>query len=350
MANTLFTIVSGLALISSMASSADAQLALPSGVEGTCDLAQLDARVKAMNKVCCLTKGKPGSRCGRGGKGARKCNVNCAVVLLPLLKDCRPVLDLLYDHLDKNRDGHAGVFTTAYRSCLAIPSSVALDDLTRLHKSNPGVCTDAVLNNVANTKVTFKCVDKNKKCKAGIASGFVRCPAGGQCDKTCNLCNKGGHRRLEKLDEGKTELIEEMSSQEKLEERLDEERRRRTQSALACDLQSFEPDVKHLNAVCCDDRGKCATGVPTSCDAKCAVTFVEFFNRCKKIMAARFSTKLMEGFTRLHDTCSKRLPTEALLEAVAKCRGGASWSSASGASSPSSPIGVKAVTNALTHV
>ena len=79
------------------------------------------ARVAALNKVCCLEPGKAGSRCGKAG--ALTCDVDCAVVLLPLLKDCRPILDLFYDVHDKNRDGHASIFDPAYKSCLAIPTS-----------------------------------------------------------------------------------------------------------------------------------------------------------------------------------------------------------------------------------
>jgi hypothetical protein len=308
---------------------AHAPLPLPSGVGHTCKLEHLDARVAKLNKVCCLAKGKAGSRCGKG-LSWYKCSVDCAVVLLPLLKDCRPVLDLLYDHLDKNRDGHAGIFTQAYHSCLAIPVPTALDDLTRLHKKHPGVCTDAVLNNVAKTKVVHVCKDKNPKCAAGISSGFVTCPAGGQCDKTCKLCKGGGHRRTEAIAEGGGE-------------------RRRTQSALTCNLQSFDADMKQLDTKCCDDGGKCNTGIPKVCDAKCAVAFVEFYDRCQKIMAVRFSTKQMEGFTRLHNTCSTRLPTEALLEAVAKCRGGQAWSSASGASAKPGQAPSGKAMKGLTH-
>ena len=293
------------------AGEASDQLVLPSSATNatTCDFSQLDARVGALNKVCCFNI--PGqSASGHCNSTHGACTVDCAVVLLPLVKDCRPVLDLLYDPLDHSRDGHAGVFDAAHRACLTMPGSVALDELTRLRKSNPGICTSEILNTVAQTQVTYDCADTNSHCKGGIESGFTACPAGGQCDKTCNLCpdtGQGGRHRL--LDT----LAEEVHV------------RRRTQAALPCNLQSFNADIRKLNSDCCDDGGRCSTGVPTSCDAKCAVTFVEWYDRCQKVMLTRFSTKLLAGFASLYTTCTKKLPIEALIEAVAKCRGFSTW-------------------------
>jgi hypothetical protein len=307
-------------LIGSQQQAALAQLPAPGG--GTCDLGTLDARVKQIDSVCCLVKGKPGSRCGsKKGYQWYDCSVDCAVVLLPLLKECRPVLDKLYDHLDKREDGHAEVFTQARHSCLAIPASSVLDNLTQLHKKHPGVCTDKILDNVGTAKVVRVCKDENPHCAAGIASGYVTCPAQGHCDKTCHLCGgvwdirEGGHRR--------TQVV------------LHEKKHRRTQTHI-CNLLSFDSDMKRLNTKCCDDGGKCKMGIPKTCDAKCAVAYVEFFNRCKTIMVGHYSAKEMIGFTQLHDTCATRLPTLALLEAVAKCQSGTSaWSP--GASSTAVP-------------
>jgi hypothetical protein len=300
-----------------------AQLPAPGG--GTCDLGTLDARVKQVDSVCCLVEGKPGSRCGRKkGYEWYHCSVDCAVRLLPLLKECGPVLDKLYDHLDKRVDGHAEAFTQAHHSCLAIPASTVLENLTQLHKKNPGVCTESILNNVGTAKVVRVCKDQNPRCAAGIKSGFVTCPAKGLCDKTCNLCggmwdlrDKGeGHRRIQKV--------------------LNEKKSHRRTQTHSCNLQSFDSDMRGLNTKCCDDGGKCRMGIPNTCDAKCAVAYVQFFNRCHNIMTDRYSTKQMEAFTQLHDTCATKLSTVALLEAVAKCHGDSSeWNS--GASSSAAP-------------
>jgi hypothetical protein len=301
------------------APAAHAQLTLPSGVGDSCHLGQLDARVRQLNKVCCL-RGSPCYKAGAGvgalGKGANKCTVDCAAVLLPLMKDCLPMLDALYDHLDKKRDGKAMAFIEAYKSCIDIPPTVVVEELTQLHKKSPQVCTDAVLNNVAKTTIARECKDQNPKCKAGLAGGFYTCPAGGMCDKSCQLCGGGAavhhdcpkppcHRRTQGHDQ---------------------ESRRRTQLAASCDWKTFDADMKRLDTKCCDDGGKCSTGIPKACDAKCAVAFVGFFDRCDKTMALRFNSKQMKGFRDLHTTCSKKLPTEKLLEAVAKCRGADTWS------------------------
>jgi hypothetical protein len=338
-------VVGACLLVSLLAPAAHAQLTLPSGVGDTCHLGQLDARVTQLNKVCCL-RGSPCYKAGTGvgalGKGANKCTVDCAAVLLPLMKDCLPMLDVLYDHLDKHRDGRAIAFTEAYQACIAIPAAVVLDELTQLHQKSPRVCTDAILNNVAKTAVIAECKDKNSKCKAGLAAGFYTCPAYGQCDKSCKLCGGGAaahhdcpkppcHRRTQGQDQ---------------------ESRRRTQLAPSCAWKTFDADMKRLNAKCCDDGGKCRTGIPKVCDAKCAVAFVGFFDRCHKHMALSYTAKQMKSFTDLHSTCSKKLPTEKLLEAVAKCRGADSWSHQSSGAlvAPPTPSPCSAGDKSLPHL
>eukprot|EP01047_Picozoa_sp_COSAG01_P036522 COSAG01_NODE_2855_length_6961_cov_3.612260_3_plen_500_part_00 len=314
-----------------------------------CPLATLDARLAAVNKVCCFARSsQPGSNCSN--QSALACDVDCAMLLVPLLHDCRPILDLLYDPLDKVRDGHAAIFDMALSSCHTIPTQVVLDELVQLHKKKPKVCTEKVLNNVAKTKVLPPpCVDVNPQCAAGIRVNFLTCgTAAGMCDKTCKVCTpaagiagskhhvcrdqnprcaaaikvgfiscatqkgicdktckqctaQGGHRRVQHRA-------------------LAHRRAQGFQMLTPCKLASFATEMNNLNQVCCDEPGICKTGVPKTCDAKCAVTFVEFYNRCHRELGLRVAENQMLGFKQLYDTCSNRLPAAELLRAVATCR------------------------------
>jgi hypothetical protein len=149
------------------------------------------------------------------------------------------------------------------------------------------------------------CQDKNPKCAAAIKVGFINCATqNGICDKTCKTCHI--HRRVQ-------------------ERRASVHRRTQGFKMLTpCKLANFAADMSKLNKACCDEPGMCKTGVPQTCDAKCAITFVEFYNRCHKVLALRVAAKQYRESKQLHDTCSKRLPVEALLRAMATCRHGPS--------------------------
>ena len=63
----------------------------------------------------------------------------------------------------------------------------------------------------------------------------------------------------------------------------------------------------------------CGDGVPTTCDAKCALAFNDFFDRCSQILASQVPAATMAGFRRLHTTCTTGLPVEPLLVAGSAC-------------------------------
>ena len=44
--------------------------------------------------------------------------------------------------------------------------------------------------------------------------------------------------------------------------------------------------VNELNDACCDVPGVCTAGVPTECDAKCALVFVPFYTDCREVLFA----------------------------------------------------------------
>ena len=115
-------------------------------------------------------------------------------------------------------------------------------------------------------------------CEADFCSS---CTLSGSCDQTCSLCggseDEGGHRRVQ----------------------LDAD----------CDPQYFIAASTNVTRDCCDGPSGCdSTGVPTTCDAKCAIRFVQFYDRCSHVMLA-FDPSTMPAFRQLYATCSS-LPTE----------------------------------------
>ena len=164
-------------------------LTIPALQSHACPLDTLEAQIAAVNEQCCVFAGPSGSRCP-----AVSCTVECAVVLLPTLHSCRPILDLLFDNLDGTRDGSASVLDTVYQSCMEIGTEDALEALSDLRLY--GTCTETDFNGVGLTEVAAApCADARQSCPAGIAAGFVSCAddfcptttcmLAGQCDRTC---------------------------------------------------------------------------------------------------------------------------------------------------------------------
>ena len=59
------------------------------------------------------------------------------------------------------------------------------------------------------------------------------------------------------------------------------------------------------------------------CDARCAVVFDRFYQRCSNILSVQFPPAVMTGLRLLYTTCSTDLPVEALINGLAVCTGGA---------------------------
>eukprot|EP01047_Picozoa_sp_COSAG01_P065556 COSAG01_NODE_8877_length_2628_cov_13.758007_3_plen_413_part_00 len=210
--------------------STPAPLAPPGGHSATCDLSTLSARVVSFNTACCTT-----STCFAGGV----CSVDCAMELLPLVVDCDAILDSVYDNTDGAYDGNVTMLQSGSQACLAISSASALARVQQLHDA--GQCPDNVLDAVAEVQVTAPCHDTNSNCASFLTMGLACSTLQGQCDATCNFCTSsgGGHRRAQGTN-------------------------------LACNPATVNADIARINSVCCDTTGGvCATGVPTTCDAKC---------------------------------------------------------------------------------
>lgn len=260
---------------------------LPSeGQGGVCPLVTLDARVAAVNEHCCVTLGRKGTACGEDSG----CTVDCAIVLLPLLRDCRALLDQVYDSLDGVEDGKANFFDGMHTSCLEIPPQDALQRVTELHEA--GECPDEELDGVGQTDVgsVVQCADTNPNCEVVIAAGIPCANLVGQCDSTCNFCDRTGRRMLQ----GSNQL---------------------------CDQTTVPANIAQISTTCCDDEGGVcdASITPASCDAKCAVFFAPFFASCQDFINPAVSLATYTSLTHLHTTCATGLPAEDLLLVAAQC-------------------------------
>ena len=237
---------------------------------------KLAPRVDRVNSLCC-----------GDGRAECTCTIACSSALLPLLDECRTVLDIMLDIGDGVRDGVAGQLDVLKAQCLDMPPALVLGELKEMHDA--GRCSDAMLNNVARTDVaTASCVDTNKHCDALLGAGYTCSDSDGAlpsvgrvCQETCGTCGQGGHRRA--------------------------------QDGLCADKR-FHDEADAVNTACCDYEG--CTGVPTTCDAKCAIAFNGFFDRC----AATLEGLGLQWpqYRALHVTCAT-LPVEPLLRAVIAC-------------------------------
>jgi hypothetical protein len=228
---------------------------------GQCNLATLSPRVATVQARCC----SQGGGCS--------CAMPCATTLLPLLDDCRPTLDIMLDMDDGTRDGVAAQLDDLRAQCLAIPPAEVLAELKTMHDA--GTCPDELLNDVARTQVgAAPCADINKHCEILVAGGLA-CEGlemSTDCSFTCGTCNDGGGKR-------------------------------RAQITSSCPLKDFDTQAAAVNDACCDDAD--CDGVPTVCDAKCAVVFDEFFDRCSSILRLQMADQ-MPGFTQSTRSSLKR--------------------------------------------
>eukprot|EP01050_Picozoa_sp_SAG11_P014114 SAG11_NODE_1706_length_4412_cov_3.163691_2_plen_293_part_00 len=247
----------------------------------TCDMAMLPARITHLNAACCIAPGDGTARADCDGS----CGVECVGQILPLLQDCRDVLNKHYDGDDGYEDGESRPLTDAYNECLAIPVAELIDDLAALQES--GRCPPEQLDGVAlsELKGVDECTDvwEEGRCGLMLDTGLMTCEhdfcnsvptrenpcdLAGHCDETCELCeDPNGHRRQLAL-----KLLNEHARQLQI---------GFGQHVLQCDPASFAVQVGLVDEACCDEGHTACddSGSPTECDAKCAVVY----NRCERI-------------------------------------------------------------------
>ena len=228
-------------LLFCFADDAAAQIGNPFDQSSQCDLSTLTGRIHELNAACCIN---PKTTERKDQCDLEVCDGECVSVLLPLRDECGSLLDKLYDGTDGKEDGIAQAFSTLHSQCLTIPIPEILDDLKALQAQ--GQCPDDVLDGVATAEVEGPvCRDtwqNHPGCEAAIASGFLTCEAD-FCDTppTTSAFNNSA-------------------------------------------ASSFEAEASRVEDACCDvatQTNVCDSGVPTTCDAKCAVVFGDFYDRCQ---------------------------------------------------------------------
>ena len=228
-----------------------------------------------------------------------RCTVSCGVVLLPFLDACRSMLNVMnvFDDADGLHDGRAGVFDALRGKCNDIPAGELIATLKPLYDA--GQCPADWMEDVSTTAVPAEaCQDVRTGCAAGIAAGFLNCATdfcptcalAGQCDKSCELCSNNGqvgHRLMQ------------ISSDEH-----------------SCPASTFDAEAVAVNDACCDQEG--CTGVPTECDARCGVVYIDFYSRCSVLLGVYHPEDMVE-YTRLEQTCAEQMPAEPLLRLIGRC-------------------------------
>eukprot|EP01050_Picozoa_sp_SAG11_P016447 SAG11_NODE_2246_length_3639_cov_1.957062_5_plen_269_part_00 len=216
-----------------------AQLDPSLGFTATCPMESLSQRVVELNEACCI-----GDQC------TGTCDTDCVAKLFPLLDDCHPVLNTLFDGMDGTFDGEASGLTETYNQCLAIPASDIIGMLKTLQ--DRGQCPPTALDAVGETEVVVgPCANVwgGERCELGVASGVMTCDrdfcntvptknnpcvVAGQCDRTCGFCSDDsseGHRRA-------------LALLEKL--------RRLQMAHVRCNPATFADEAATVDDACCD--------------------------------------------------------------------------------------------------
>jgi hypothetical protein len=241
------------------------------------------------------------------------------------------MLDRLYDAADGQRDGTASIFDTAAAACHSIPPAEVLRTLGELEASGACAAAGVSLDGVGLTAVpALACEDALGVDKCTQSLGIFTCEAdfgpggmmAGKCDATCGLCGSGnGHRRL-------ADTVQQWQQGVPFDgDRSVGQRERRLQDMVTgigaghiCSPDKFAADAAAVTDACCDVGGDdCATGMATVCDARCALVYVGFYERCSTLLAG-YEPAQSAAYAGLYKTCRDGLPLAPLLAAAGRCQ------------------------------
>lgn len=227
------------------------------GDRTVCALADYRQRLSQVDTACCAA---PESPCDADGPAV--CTIACAAALRIFSRDCNATSNLLLDAMDGQEDGVARRITRLQDACDAIPAVDIVGELSRLQdEEGCAVQTDGVAEtSVGSSSDGSACGDDSTsdRCNSLLGMGFScnrdfcpTCTHASECDMTCGFCSTGdadrsGHRRAQ-ID-------------------LD----------AICTTATLAAWVERVNRACCDN-GACeatatfSSGVPSRCDARCAM-------------------------------------------------------------------------------
>jgi hypothetical protein len=267
-------------------------------------LATLHARIARLDIACCpsgITSCPDGS--------PTECSVTCGAALSPLMDECGTLLDVLFDAVDGVEDGVAATLRSLLRMCNMIRPQDILAELQPLQAV--GRCPDEWTEGVGATAVAVSaCADARPNCEAltqlmSCAGDFCNtagaaCAMSGQCDKTCGFCDDEGGAPPPPVGSGGGH------------------RRQQMGTAHACPPDTFSAAAAAVTDACCDAATGGCTGVPTECDARCGMVFIDFFARCAQLIRV-YEPVDMPSYERLETTCAEELPAAPLLALLGRC-------------------------------
>lgn len=218
--------------------------------------------------------------------------------MLALYSMCNQTLDVLFDGQDGSYDGVASTFSDLRQTCLQLSPSSVVDEMKRLQDSGCEVNADGVGEEAVQQHGADGCTDSRPELCALVIDGALTCQDdfcqdkkacahSGACDATCSFC-----RRRSQINFGDK-----------------------------CSALTLQSRVEPINAACCDEDGACngaGAGVPTVCDAKCAIVYRPFFSDCQTTLQMAFGAHAdtYAAFLQLASTCDA-LPVDQLLQATA---------------------------------
>jgi hypothetical protein len=313
----------------------------PTAGAGCESLSMLDARVAHLDDTCC-----PDGVASCPDGSPTECSVACGASLSPLMDECGSLLDVLFDAADGLEDGVADVFRSLLRKCNMLSPQEILAELQPLQAA--GRCPDSWTEGVGATAVAAgTCADARPNCAQltqlmTCAGDFCNtagaaCVMTGQCDKTCGfcsdaaapppeppLCNAGGHAGgagYMQSCEAEAGCAYSNGGCAPIGAGGHHRRQRRALQGEehACPPDVFSTAAAAVTDACCDDAtGASCTDIPTECDARCGIVFVDFFARCSELLRV-YGPADMPAYERLEATCTDELPVAPLLQLLGRC-------------------------------
>ena len=219
--------------------------------------------------------------------GTDACPAGCGTT--DAIAEVRPTCDL-----DASTDGS----DACLGGCTMVDAIAEVRPTCDLDAGTDGsdACPAGCATSGAVVSASSSCLDTGPASRCGLVSlGVLTCEDdfcadcgrhASECDRTCGFCNAGHRRRELQIQLG----------------------------GVTCDLQER---VAPVNGACCEDAASCAggaAGVPTVCDAKCAVTYLPFWNDCELEIRGSFidAPSTIAAFGNLATAC-RSMPKEMLL-------------------------------------
>jgi hypothetical protein len=261
-----------------------------------CPLGLLEQLAVRIDNACC-----DDGACS-GAVGPATCSVSCATPLLGGGANCQATFNTVLDGMDLTFDGTADAITSLRASCGLISTTDVVTELKRMQATG---CVLA-LDGVGETSVVAgdqNCVDTGSEALCSLVNvGVLSCSVdfcadcrhASACDATCGLCTPGdappdggGHRRAQ------INIVD-----------------------TSCDAADFPTRTTQVNTDCCDETNNhCASGVPTTCDLQCAITYLTYYSECQQQIIASFSALEQQQFASLTTAC-RALPLVPLLQMI----------------------------------